>query len=209
MIIVGIVCALAGFWCGFIFCASLKKKGYEVELESLNSCTITKKQPEEVDESSNKDEVQFLPADIATMYSDMNAAKLLDDCLKDIFHRVNEAAQNGKYKVVIQSSLYKEVNADSFIEALYDMNYRIETGSGRSDYESLITALTNGSTIKILWGEKSLIEEKSLPEEKSLCEEQVNVVQDSCAETGSHSSESDKEINVFHETFEALRQQSS
>ena len=65
MIIASILYALAGFWFGFIFCASIKKKGYEVEVESLNSCNITKKQPEPVDESSDKDEVLNL-TDVAT-----------------------------------------------------------------------------------------------------------------------------------------------
>ncbi len=207
MIIANILSALAGFWFGFIFCASLKKKGYKVEIESLNSCTITKKQPEEVDESSDEDEVQFLPADIATMYSDMNAAKLLDDCLKDIFHRVNEAAQNGQYQVVIQSSLYEGVNADSFIETLDDLKYRIETKSGRSDYESLITALEKGSTIKILWGADAVRENDTQKVEET--KQNVDPIKEVVENSYIPNTVENPETDVYHLTLQALRHNNS
>lgn len=206
MIIVGIVYAIAGFWCGFIFCASLNKKGYEVESESLNSGTITKKQPEEVDESSDKDEVQFLPADIATMYSDMNAAKILDDCLKDIFQKVNEAAQNGQYQVVVQSSIYKGVNANSFIEAMDDLKYRIETGSGRSDYESLSTALTNGNAIKILWGaDAAQAYDTQKVEETKQQSKKVDPIKEVVENSYIPNTNINTETDVYHLTLQALR----
>ena len=147
--------------------------------------------------------MQFLPADIATMYSDMNAAKILDDCLKDIFQRVNEAAQNGQYQVVVQSSLYKGVNADSFIEALDDLKYRIETGSGRSDYESLITALTNGSTIKILWGADAVQahDTPKVEETKQKVDPIKEVVENSYIPNTNINTETD----VYHLTLQALR----
>lgn len=203
MIIVAIIYGLAGFWCGFIFCASLKKKGYEVESESLNSGTITKKQPEEVDESSDEDEVQFLPADIATMYSDMNAAKILDDCLKDIFQKVNEAAQNGQYQVVVQSSIYKGVNANSFIEAMDDLKYRIETGSGRSDYESLSTALTNGNAIKILWGADAA-QAHDTPKVEEL-KQNVDPIKEVVENSYIPNTNINTETDVYHLTLQALR----
>lgn len=208
MIIVGIVCTLAGFWFGFIFCASLKKKGYEVESKNINTVSITPPQ----DGQSKKEQteaVEFLPADIATMYSDIGSTKVLEDVLKDIFKKIKSLSERGCYSADIGHGIYKNVDPEMLINALYDMGYTVKTSTGDPDRKIVVTSMECFHTFTIQWGEKSLPEEKSLLEEKSLCEEQVNVVQDSCAETGSHSSESDKEINVFYETFETLRQESS
>ena len=202
MIIVGIVYTLAGFWFGFIFCASLKKKGYEVESKNINTVSITPPQ----DGQSKKEQteaVEFLPADVATMYSDIGSAKVLEDVLKDIFKKIKILSERGCYSTDINHGIYRNVDPEILINTLYDMGYTVKTSTGNSDRKIVITSMECFQTITIQWGEKSL------PEEKSLCEEQVNVVQDSCVETGSHSSESDKEINVFQETFEALRQESS
>lgn len=202
MIIVGIVCTLAGFWFGFTFCASLKKKGYEVESKDINTISIT---PPQDDQSKTEqvEVVEFLPADIATMYSDIGSTKVLEDVLKDIFKKIKILSEKGCYSADIDHGIYRNVDPEILINTLYDMGYTVKTSTGNSNRKIVITSIECFHTITIQWGEKSL------PEEKSLCEEQLNVFQDPCAETNYHPSESGKKNNVFQETLEALRQESS
>lgn len=202
MIIVGIVCTLTGFWFGFIFCASLKKKGYEIESKNINTVSITPPQGGQ-SKTEQTEAVEFLPADIAAMYSDIGSTKVLEDVLKDIFKKIKSFSEKGCYSVDIGHGLYKNVDPEILINTLCDMGYTVKTSTGDSDRKIVITSIECCHTITIQWGEKSL------PEEKSLCEEQVNVFQDPYVETNSHPSESSKKINVFQETLEALRQESS